>query len=69
MEESVRTLESSAAERVMDWWLGRLHEVLGSLGNDGLEAFKASVDLDSGSGGDGNSRAVGADRDSDGRLT
>jgi hypothetical protein len=67
MEESVRTLESSAAERVMDWWLGRLHEVLGSLGDDGLEAFKASVGLDSGS--DSNGRAVGAGRDSDRRLT
>jgi hypothetical protein len=62
MEESVKTLESSEAERVMDWWLGRLHEVLRSLGDDGLEAFKASVGLDSSSKG-----AVGnRDSDSDG---
>ena len=45
IEESVKSLDSLEAGKVMDWWLGRLNEVLGSLGEDGLEAFKASVGL------------------------
>ena len=33
----------------MDWWLEKLHEVLGNLGDDGLEVFKTSVGFDSSS--------------------
>jgi hypothetical protein len=43
MEEAVKSLESSVVGKVMDWWLGWLNEVLGRLGDDRLEAFKAFV--------------------------